>query len=112
MKRILVIGTSRSGKTNLARRLSAIFGSSHIELDAVFWGPNWQPIPTGTFRKAFLSRSSILWWIITTYRRRKTYRRRFDENPFGNDRMLELKTPAEMDSLILSLTAGSREVTA
>ena len=40
-KRIVVIGTSGSGKTTLARRLADKLGIPHVEVDALYWGPNW-----------------------------------------------------------------------
>jgi adenylate kinase family enzyme len=39
--RIAVIGTSGSGKTTFARQLAGILDRTHIELDALHWGPNW-----------------------------------------------------------------------
>jgi adenylate kinase family enzyme len=48
--RILVIGTSCSGKTTLARELSEGCAIPHIELDALFWRPNWTPSPRDEFR--------------------------------------------------------------
>jgi adenylate kinase family enzyme len=39
--RIVVIGTSGSGKTTFSRELAQILGRTHIELDALHWGPNW-----------------------------------------------------------------------
>jgi adenylate kinase family enzyme len=39
--RIAVVGTSCSGKTTLASQLAAAFGRTHIELDALHWGPDW-----------------------------------------------------------------------
>jgi len=43
--RISVVGGSCSGKTTLARRLSARLGVPHIELDALHHGPNWDEAP-------------------------------------------------------------------
>jgi hypothetical protein len=40
-RRILVVGPSGAGKTTLAKRLSALSGIPHVELDALYWGPNW-----------------------------------------------------------------------
>jgi adenylate kinase family enzyme len=45
MRRIVVIGTSCSGKSTLARELSRRLEIGHIELDALHWGPNWTPNP-------------------------------------------------------------------
>ena len=50
MDRINVTGTSCSGKTTLARAISARLDLPHVELDALFWGPNWTPVPDETFR--------------------------------------------------------------
>lgn len=140
MQRVVVIGTSCSGKTTFARNLAHKWNVPHIELDAVHWQPNWTPIPrdefraqaqeavapkawvldgnysavrdivwaratalvwlnysfsvvalralrrtlrrsifkepmwagnTESLRHAFFSRDSILWWVLTTYRKRR-----------------------------------------
>ena len=44
-KRVLVAGVSGVGKTTLARRISAITGGPHTEIDALFHGPAWMPRP-------------------------------------------------------------------
>jgi hypothetical protein len=41
VRRVQVIGPSCSGKTTTARRLAAILGVPHIELDGFHYGPNW-----------------------------------------------------------------------
>jgi adenylate kinase family enzyme len=43
--RILVAGTSGSGKTTLAAQIAGTLGIRHIEIDALFHGPNWTPRP-------------------------------------------------------------------
>lgn len=40
-RRVLVVGSSGSGKTTTARRIAAEIGARHIELDALHWGPDW-----------------------------------------------------------------------
>ena len=50
MDRISVVGTSGSGKTTLARALAARLDLPHIELDALFWGPNWAAPAEEDFR--------------------------------------------------------------
>ncbi len=49
--RILVLGTSGSGKTTVADRLARARGVPHIELDALHWEPNWQEAETAVFQK-------------------------------------------------------------
>src|ERR1700750_1180183 len=41
MLRILVMGSSGSGKSTFARRLSAITGIPMVSVDALFWRPGW-----------------------------------------------------------------------
>lgn len=38
-------GVSGAGKTTLARRIAAITGGPHTEMDAIFHGPEWTPRP-------------------------------------------------------------------
>lgn len=40
-----VLGSGGAGKSTLARELGARTGLPVIHLDALFWGPNWQPTP-------------------------------------------------------------------
>ncbi|WP_461534869.1 shikimate kinase [Spongorhabdus nitratireducens] len=42
MMRINVIGTSGSGKSTLSKRLASQLDIPYIEMDQLFWGPNWQ----------------------------------------------------------------------
>jgi len=41
MQRIVVVGPPGSGKTTVAREIAARLELPHIELDSVWWGPNW-----------------------------------------------------------------------
>ncbi|MEQ1665953.1 MAG: AAA family ATPase, partial [Bdellovibrionales bacterium] len=41
LKKINVVGTSGSGKSTFSKRLSQILNISYVEMDKVFWGPNW-----------------------------------------------------------------------
>ena len=49
--KILVIGTSGSGKTTFARKLSKILKIKDIELDALFWKENWVQSEPDEFRE-------------------------------------------------------------
>jgi adenylate kinase family enzyme len=48
--RIVVVGTSCSGKTTLSGKLATALGREHVELDRLHWGPNWTPYDDFTER--------------------------------------------------------------
>jgi adenylate kinase family enzyme len=48
--RAVIIGTSCSGKTTFAGKLSQLMGINHIELDQLYWEPNWKERPNEEFR--------------------------------------------------------------
>ncbi|MFN2417406.1 MAG: adenylate kinase [Candidatus Limnocylindria bacterium] len=50
MERIRVTGTSCSGKTTLSRAIARRLGLPVVELDALFWGQGWTPVPAELFR--------------------------------------------------------------
>ena len=50
-QRIVVVGTTGTGKTTMAARLAAIRGCCHVELDALHWEPNWTEAPLEDFRR-------------------------------------------------------------
>ncbi len=50
-KRIVIIGRTGSGKTTLARELAAALGVPHVELDALYFGPNFSTVPLPVLRE-------------------------------------------------------------
>lgn len=48
-QRIVVVGTTGSGKTTLARALAQAYSLPHTSLDTLHWRPNWQPAPKDEF---------------------------------------------------------------
>ena len=64
MQRINVAGTSCSGKTTLARAISERLGLAHIELDALFWGRDWTPVPEETFRARVSEAIAAERWVL------------------------------------------------
>ena len=50
-KRIVVVGTTSSGKSTLASQLAQKIGGDFIELDALHWEPNWVEAPEEIFRQ-------------------------------------------------------------
>lgn len=51
MKRVVIIGTTGSGKSTVAERLAPLLGGTAIDLDALNWGPNWTPAPLAILRE-------------------------------------------------------------
>ena len=51
LKRVVVVGTSGSGKTTFARALASRIGVPHVEFDAYRHGPNWTETPNDIFRR-------------------------------------------------------------
>ena len=49
-KRVVVIGVTSSGKSTLAENLAGRFAMDFIELDALYWEPNWKGAPLEVFR--------------------------------------------------------------
>ena len=64
MLRVSVIGTGCSGKTTLARQIASKFHIPHVELDAVYWQPNWTPLHIDPFRSAVESAAAGDQWVI------------------------------------------------
>jgi hypothetical protein len=63
-----------------------------------------------TFRKAFLSRDSILLWVLRTYhRRRREYPALFEQPVYGHLTVIELHTPREAERFVTEVrTAAGR----
>ena len=49
--RIAVVGSTGSGKSALAAELASRLGVPHVELDVLFWEPDWVTAPTEVFRQ-------------------------------------------------------------
>lgn len=49
--RILILGRTGSGKTTLARELAAALGVPHVELDALYFGPEFSTAPLPVLRE-------------------------------------------------------------
>ena len=64
MKRIVIIGTSCSGKTTLSKKISAKFDIEHIELDSIYWKENWQPSENEEFVKKVTKRIEKKEWLV------------------------------------------------
>ncbi len=63
-KRIVVVGTTSSGKSTLARLLVDQFALDFIELDALHWEPNWREAPDEVFRARAKEATHAERWVV------------------------------------------------
>jgi adenylate kinase family enzyme len=64
MKRISIVGPPGAGKTTLARQVAQLRSLDHVELDAHFHMPDWQPRPREAFRADIQSIVAKERWVI------------------------------------------------
>src|SRR6476620_3739060 len=64
MQRILVMGSSGSGKSTFTRRLSAITGLPMVSLDAMFWKPGWVESDAAEFDRRLVEAAHQPRWIM------------------------------------------------
>jgi hypothetical protein len=50
-ERIVILGRTGSGKTTLARELAAALGVPHVELDSLYFGPDFSTVPLPLLRE-------------------------------------------------------------
>ncbi|MBN3791856.1 toxin [Burkholderia sp. Ac-20353] len=61
--RVVVVGTSGSGKSTFANALATSAGCPYIELDRLYWGPNWAAVPHEQFENAVLAATTGDQWV-------------------------------------------------
>jgi hypothetical protein len=61
--KIAVQGTGGSGKTTVAKELARRHGVPHVELDALFHGPNWVETPPDEFRRRVAAATAGDGWV-------------------------------------------------
>jgi adenylate kinase family enzyme len=62
--RITVVGTTATGKTTLAAQLAQCLGLPRVELDALYWGPNWTAATVEDFRASVAQVVSKNEWVL------------------------------------------------
>jgi len=68
--RINIVGTSGCGKSTVAERLARKLGVPYIEMDELFWGPNWsEPGDEAFFPKVEQALSGESWVLAGNYSR-------------------------------------------
>jgi adenylate kinase family enzyme len=67
--RIVIVGVTSSGKSTLAEKLARRFSLNFIELDALYWEPDWQEAPFDVFRaRVEKAISAEKWAVAGNYR--------------------------------------------
>jgi len=64
MRRIAIVGTTGCGKSTLAEQLARTLSLPTIELDALYWMPDWQPALPELFRFRVEAATKADGWII------------------------------------------------
>jgi len=64
LNRVVVVGTSCSGKTTFAKELARKLNKKHVELDALNWLPGWTSRPDADFKKLVVKAISEDEWIV------------------------------------------------
>ena len=62
--RYVVVGTAGSGKSTLSNEMATLLACPHIELDGMYWGPNWQAVPPDHFERAVQGAIAADRWIV------------------------------------------------
>ena len=72
-RRLVVIGATSSGKSTLAEELAKRLGIDFVELDALYWEPNWQGVDDETFsRRVQAAICGESWVVAGNYSRVRT----------------------------------------
>jgi adenylate kinase family enzyme len=64
VRRIAVVGSTASGKSTFAAKLAARLDVPHVELDALFWGPDWTAPDDDDFRSIVRREAGADGWVI------------------------------------------------
>lgn len=64
LQRIVVVGVTGSGKSTLALQLAERLDLPHIELDSLYWEPDWQGAPLDLFRARVAAALQSDEWVV------------------------------------------------
>jgi len=64
MQRVLVMGSSGSGKSTFAQRLAKLTGLPFVSLDALYWQPGWQPPEPDAFQQRAAAAANGSGWVM------------------------------------------------
>lgn len=61
--RYVVVGTSGAGKSTFAQALAKQRNLSYVELDSLFWGPDWTPVDPAEFARRVATATRADVWV-------------------------------------------------
>jgi len=64
VQRIHVVGTSGAGKTTFAAQVARRLRLPHLEIDSIFWGPEWRPMPRTVLRERLAEVLARPGWVV------------------------------------------------
>jgi adenylate kinase family enzyme len=64
MPRIIVVGTTGSGKSTLGEMLARRLGVPFVEMDSLYWGANWQEVGMEVFRERVAAAVQPEHWVL------------------------------------------------
>jgi adenylate kinase family enzyme len=64
VRRVVLVGPPGSGKSTLARALADCGSLPYVELDALYWGPNWTPADDAAFDASITAALAGDAWVV------------------------------------------------
>ena len=64
MSRIAILGNTAGGKSTLARHLAKTRNLPHIEIDEIYWMPDWTAVPAEAYERDHEAALEMPEWII------------------------------------------------
>lgn len=64
MQRVIVVGTSGSGKSTMAQAIANRLGYPHTEIDSLYWEPNWQGADPETLKQRVAQTIAADCWVV------------------------------------------------
>lgn len=63
-RRVIMIGTTSSGKSTLSRQLADLLDLDLVELDALHWAPHWHEVPDDIFLQRVRTALASEKWVV------------------------------------------------
>lgn len=64
LRRVLIVGSTCAGKSTFSRNLAQRLDRTRVELDELYWGPDWTPKPREQFRELVETAAAGEHWVV------------------------------------------------